>query len=106
MPNKEGRTAVEEKRSLRTFLSHLEKHGSTEFRRIKEPVALDYEISAIAMEMDRLKRCPVLLFEKVENSKFAVLANLFASRANFAAALGIGADALIEELAKRNDQII
>src|ERR1700758_709666 len=92
--------------SLRTFLADLEKSGSTEFLRVKEPVALDYEISAIAMEMDRRKRSPVLLFENVQKTSFPVLANLFGSRANFAAALGIGADALIEELGRRNDQVI
>jgi UbiD family decarboxylase len=92
--------------SLRTFLADLEKSGSTEFLRVKEPVALDYEISAIAMEMDRRKRSPVLLFENVQKTGFPVLANLFGSRANFAAALGIGADALIEELGRRNDQVI
>jgi 2,5-furandicarboxylate decarboxylase 1 len=106
MASKEGRSAQGEEPTLRTFLSHLEKKESVEFHRIKEPVALDYEISAIAMEMDRLKRSPVLLFENVKGSKIPVLANLFASRANFAAALGIDADALIEEMAKRNDQII
>src|SRR3984885_10467712 len=106
MASKEGRSAQGEEPTLRTFLAHLEKKGAVEFHRIREPVALDYEISAIAMEMDRLKRSPVLLFENVEGSKFPVLANLFASRANFAAALGKDADSLIEELAKRNDQTV
>jgi 2,5-furandicarboxylate decarboxylase 1 len=99
-------SATDKELSLRTFLADLEKGGSTEFLRIKEPVALDYEISAIAMEMDRRKRTPVLFFEKVQNTHFPMLANLFASRANFAAALGIGEDVLIEELARRNDQVI
>jgi 2,5-furandicarboxylate decarboxylase 1 len=106
MAGKEGRSAVGEEPTLRTFLSYLEKQGSTEFHRIAEPVALDYEISALAMEMDQLKRSPVMLFENVEGSNFPVLANLFASRANFAAALGKDTDSLIEELAQRNDQII
>jgi 2,5-furandicarboxylate decarboxylase 1 len=92
--------------SLRTFLADLEKGESTEFLRVKEPVARDYEISALAMELDRRKRTPVLLFENVQNTQFPILANLFASRANFAAALGIGEDSLIEELARRNDQVI
>ena len=92
--------------SLRTFLADLEKSGSTEFLRVKEPVARDYEISAMAMELDRRKRTPILLFENVQKTEFPILANLFASRANFAAALGIGESSLIEELARRNDQII
>jgi 2,5-furandicarboxylate decarboxylase 1 len=76
-----GEPATEHKGlSLRTFLADLEKNGSTEFLRIKEPVALDYEISAIAMEMDRRKRSPVLLFENVQKTRFPVLANLFGSR--------------------------
>jgi 2,5-furandicarboxylate decarboxylase 1 len=104
--SKKGRSAVGEEPTLRTFLSFIENEGSTEFHRVREPVALDYEISAIAMEMDRLKRSPVLFFENVVGSKFPVLANLFASRANFAAALGKDADVLIEELAQRTDQTI
>jgi 2,5-furandicarboxylate decarboxylase 1 len=60
----------------------------------------------MAMELDRRKRTPILLFENVQKTKFPILANLFASRANFAAALGIGESSLIEELARRNDQII
>jgi 2,5-furandicarboxylate decarboxylase 1 len=104
--SKKGRSAVGKEPTLRTFLSFVESGGSTEFHRVREPVALDYEISAIAMEMDRLKRSPVLFFENVVGSKFPVLANLFASRANFAAALGKDADVLIEELAQRIDQTI
>jgi 2,5-furandicarboxylate decarboxylase 1 len=92
--------------SLRTFLAELEKNNSAEFLRIREPVALDYEISALAMEMDRRKRSPTLFFENVQGSPFPVLANMFASRRNFAAALGIGEEDLIEQLARRSDQVI
>jgi 2,5-furandicarboxylate decarboxylase 1 len=101
-----NQSATDKAPSLRTFLADLEKRGSPEFLRVKEPVALDYEISAAVMELDRRKRFPVLLFENVQGSKFPVLANLFGSRAGFAAALGIEEDKLIEELALRNDRII
>jgi 2,5-furandicarboxylate decarboxylase 1 len=92
--------------SLRTFLAELEKNNSTELLRIKEPVALDYEISALTMEMDRRKRSPVLLFDNVKGSPFPILANMFGSRRNFAAALGIGEEVLIEELARGSDRVI
>ena len=92
--------------SLRTFLAELEKNNPTEFLRIKEPVALDYEISALAMEMDRRKRSPVLFFDNVQGSPFPVLANLFGSRRNFAATLGIKEEVLIEELARGSDRVI
>lgn len=99
-------SAMGEEPTLRTFLANLESGGSAEFVRVKEPVSRDYEISAIAMELDRRKQSPVLLFDKVQDTKFPVLTNLFASRKNFAAALGISADGLIEELTRRNDQVI
>jgi len=92
--------------SLRTFLAELEKNNSAEFLRIKEPVALDYEISALTMEMDRRKRSPVLFFDNVQGSPFPILANMFGSRRNFAAALGIGEEVLIEELARGSDRVI
>lgn len=103
--NAVGKTAADGF-SLRTFLAELEAGKSTEFLRVTEPVARDYEISATAMELDRRKRAPVLLFENVRDTQFRILANLFASRANFAAALGVEEGALIEELARRNDQAI
>ena len=92
--------------SLRTFLAELEKNNPTEFLRIREPVALDYEISALTMEMDRRKRSPILFFDNVQGSPFPILANMFGSRRNFAAALGIGEEVLIEELARGSDRVI
>jgi len=90
--------------TLRAFLGKLDAGGG--LVRISESVARDYEISAVAMELDRRKRFPALLFDKVQGTEFPILTNLFASRRNFAAALGIEESALIEELARRNDQVI
>lgn len=106
MTTRADQSGVNKEFSLRAFLAELENGGSTEFLRIREPVALDYEISATVMEMDRRKRTPVLLFENVKNSAFPILANLLGSRANFAAALGVGEGQLIEEMARRNDLVI
>src|SRR6201992_85281 len=94
------RAAMDKDMSLRTVLADLAKNASTELLRIQEPVALDYEISAMTMEMDRRKRSPVLLFDNVKGSPFPILANMFGSRRNFAAALGISEEVLIEELAR------
>src|ERR1700744_316465 len=105
-PSKGDYAAMDTEMSLRTFLAELEKNNPTEFLRIREPVALDYEISALTMEMDRRKRSPVLLFDNVKGSSFPILANMFGSRRNFAAALGIGEDVLIEKLARGSDRVI
>jgi UbiD family decarboxylase len=105
-PSEGGHAAMDTEMSLRTFLAELEKKNPAEFLRIREPVALDYEISALTMEMDRRKRSPVLLFDNVQGSPFPILANMFGSRRNFAAALGIGEDVLIEELARGSDRVI
>ena len=96
--------AMDGEPTLRAFLSKLDADGG--LVRIGESVARDYEISAVAMELDRRKRFPALLFEKVQGTEFPILTNLFASRRSFAAALGIEESALIEELARRNDQVI
>jgi 2,5-furandicarboxylate decarboxylase 1 len=105
-PSEGGHAAMDTEMSLRTFLAELERKNPTEFLRIKEPVALDYEISALTMEMDRRKRSPILFFDNVQGSPFPILANMFGSRRNFAAALGIGEDVLIEELARGSDRVI
>lgn len=101
---KAGEGAMNGEPTLRAFLDQIASGGG--LLRISESVARDYEISAVAMELDRLKRFPALLFDNVQGTEFPILTNLFASRRNFAAALGIAEEALIEELARRNDQVI
>jgi UbiD family decarboxylase len=75
---------------LRTFLRALEAADPAAIVRIREPVDLDYDATAIALEFAKHGRSPALLFERVRGSKFPVLMNLFGSRARYAFALGVG----------------
>lgn len=92
--------------TLRDFLAELGQSGNGKIHHVKDMVSLDYEISAIAMELDKIRKAPALYFENVEGSEFPILTNLFASRANFAAALGVAEGRLIEEMAQRGDKVV
>src|SRR5918912_512276 len=70
---------------LRAFLAAFEQANPSQFVRVKDEVALDYDTTAIAFE-----------FENVKGSRFPVLMNVFGARGRFAAALGVPEDKLIE----------
>ena len=92
--------------TLRGFLAEVAKEDPDELLRVRERVALDYDVSAVAMELEREGRAPVLWFEKVGRSPFAVVANLFGARRRYALALGVKEEHLIEEWAARNDRTL
>ncbi|HLI11584.1 MAG TPA: UbiD family decarboxylase [Alphaproteobacteria bacterium] len=92
--------------TLRGFLSELEARHPTELLRIKDRVALDYEVTAIAMEMEKTGRSPVLWFENVADYPFPVVTNLFGGRNRYALALGVPPERLIEEWAVRGERTI
>lgn len=92
--------------SLRDFLARLEKSDPSRVWKIKDPVSLDYDTSAMVMELDRQGRSPVLWFDNVTGSPFPVVTNLFGARATFAAALGVSESKLIEHLATNEDKAI
>ncbi|WP_119462314.1 UbiD family decarboxylase [Rhodospirillaceae bacterium SYSU D60014] len=83
-------------RDLRSFLAEFEAVYPSEVLRIADPIDLDYEATAIALELERHGRSPVLWFENVRNSGFPVLMNLYGRRNRFAFALGLEEDRLIE----------
>lgn len=82
---------------LRTFLRELERADPSAIVRVREPVDLDYDATAIALEFERRGRSPVLLFEKVRGSSFPVLMNLFGARSRYAFALGVDERRLVQK---------
>ena len=92
--------------TLRGFLAEVEASRPDDLLRVNERVRLDYEVSAVAMELERLGRSPVLWFEKVGRSPMPVVANLFGARRRYALALGVPEERLIEEWAARNDRTL
>lgn len=92
--------------NLRSFLSELEAEDSTEIWRIKEHVNLDFDVTAVAMELERVGKAPVLWFENVADYPFPVVANVFGSRHRFAKALGVSQERLLETWSKCGDTTI
>jgi UbiD family decarboxylase len=89
------------RQSLRGFVSTLEQAHPGEVVRITEPVDLAYQTQALALELERRRRFPVLIFEQVLGHSIPVVSNVMASRRGLATALGVGEAQLPEEYAKR-----
>ncbi len=87
--------------SLRGFISLLDRTHPGEVVRIAEPVDLAYQMQALALELERRRRFPVLLFEQVRGHSIPVVSNVMASRKGLATALGVGETELPESYAAR-----
>src|ERR1700693_997463 len=89
------------RQSLRGFVSALEQVYPGEVVRITEPVDLAYQTQALALELERRRRFPVLIFEQVRGHSIPVVSNVMASRRGLATALGVGESDLPETSAAR-----
>jgi UbiD family decarboxylase len=87
-------------RDLRSFLADLEAARPSEVLRIKDAIDLEYDATAIALELEKQDRSPILWFENVRNSAFPVVMNLFGRRSRFAFALDVEENRLIETWAR------
>lgn len=86
-------------KDLRTFLRQLEAADPKAILRIREPIDLDYDATAIIFELEKHGHSPVLLFENIKGSPFPVLMNVFGSRARYAFTLGVEEKKLTERWA-------
>ena len=77
------------RQSLRGFVSALERAHPGEVVRIAEPVDLAYQTQALALELERRRRFPLLIFEQVRGHSIPVVSNVTASRRGLATALGV-----------------
>lgn len=93
-------------RNLREFLEALEEGVPGSILRFGEPVALDYEMTAIAMELEQRGQSPVLWFERVGDSGFSVVANIFGNRRHFAFAAGVPEGELLNAWGKLGDKLL
>jgi UbiD family decarboxylase len=80
--------------SLRGFLRMVEERHPEELLRVREPIDLRLDMTAVVFELDRLGRDPVVFFENVVGHKMPVVTNIAASRKLLAACLGVAADDL------------
>ncbi len=82
--------------TLRRFLDEVATRDPSALWRIASPVLQDHDTTAVAMELERTGRSPVLWFDQVGQSPFPVIANLFGHRDRFALGLGVPPNELIQ----------
>jgi 2,5-furandicarboxylate decarboxylase 1 len=80
--------------SLRGFLRMVERDFPGEIVRIREPVGLRYETTALVFELERAGKSPVVVFENVDGGKMPLVTNVAANRQLLAACLGVAPDEL------------
>ncbi len=90
--------------TLRSFLEQAEAGGPERVWRIRERVNLDHDVTAVAMELERAGRSPILWFENVGDYPFPVIANVFGNRANYALGLGVPQERLIQDWGRLGDR--
>jgi 2,5-furandicarboxylate decarboxylase 1 len=83
-----------DKQSLRGFLRMVEQDFPDEILRIREPVGLGHETTALVFELERAGKRPVVVFENIANGKMPLVTNVAANRALLAACLGVAPDEL------------
>lgn len=83
----------------RSFINDVEARG--EVVRITEPIAREYEISTLMMDLEKRKQYPLVIFENVANSQFSVVTNALAPRHRLAQAMGVEEHMLAEEFSRR-----
>jgi UbiD family decarboxylase len=91
---------------MRRFLEALKKNYPDHLIEIKEKVSLEYEITAILMELMRVGRDPVLIFNNIKGSKIPLVTNLYGNRSRLSFGLNTQPSDLINEYLKREKQRI
>jgi UbiD family decarboxylase len=86
---------------LRAFVETYGRAHPSEVLRITEPVDLEYDVQAVALDLERRRRFPVLVFERVRGHQTPIVANVMASRRSLAFALGVDEGSLGEAYARR-----
>ncbi|HET7848898.1 MAG TPA: UbiD family decarboxylase [Pseudolabrys sp.] len=78
-----------DKQSLRGFLHMVETDYPDELLRIKQPVGQRFDMTAIAFELERAGKNPVIVLENVDGFKIPVVTNVAANRKLLAKCLGV-----------------
>ena len=90
-----------DRQDVRSFVREYEAAHPGDVLRVTEPISIEYDVQALALELERRRRFPVLFFEQVRGFDTPVIANLMASRRTLAAALSVDEAELSQEYARR-----
>ncbi len=96
---------------LRSYLDDLERERPEVVLRVKRPLKVAYEITALQRKLDALQKYPVMIIERPvldsgEESPFPVVTNLTASRELCAQALGLDHRRIAMDYSRRAAQRI
>jgi 2,5-furandicarboxylate decarboxylase 1 len=91
---------------LRAFVEAFGRQHPGEVLRISERVDLRLDLQAVALELERRRRFPILIFENVRGAAMPVISNVMASRRAFAFALGVDEAGLPAEYVRRLGQYV
>src|SRR5436309_2251283 len=80
--------------SLRGFLRLVETEYPDELLRIREPIDVRFDSTALIFELDRAGKSPVVIFERVRGHDMALVTNIAGNRTLLAACLGVRAEDL------------
>jgi UbiD family decarboxylase len=89
------------RQDVRAFVDEFARAHPGDVLRVAEPIGLEYDVQALALELERRRRFPVVIFERVRGFDISIVANLMASRASLSFALGVAAPDLPHEYARR-----
>jgi 2,5-furandicarboxylate decarboxylase 1 len=85
---------------LRSFLEKLKLNHPEEILEINDPVPVSFQMTALAFELEKLKRPPALLFNNVIGFSSPVVSNLFASRRRIGLMVGVDESELVSQWAQ------
>jgi 2,5-furandicarboxylate decarboxylase 1 len=91
---------------LHSFLAQIRKELPDQILEIAESTEPDYAPTALAFELERQGRHPILMFRRLKGSKIPLVANMFASRERLAFSVGASAGGFHEHFGKSLDQLI
>jgi len=74
-------------KDLRSFIAELEAQSPDDIARVSQPISARYEITALLTQLEKKKRFPLLLCERVQGRETPVVINAQASRRLMALAL-------------------
>jgi len=93
-------------KDLRSFIVELEAKHPEEIARVTKPISPRYEITALLTQLEKSKRVPLLICEKVEGAEAPVVINAQASRKLMALALECRPDDLAVKFTERQSKPI
>jgi 2,5-furandicarboxylate decarboxylase 1 len=83
------RNVDSDNQSLRGFLRLVETEYPDELLRVRAPIDLRFDATALVFELDHAGKSPVVVFENVRGSAMQLVTNVAGNRKLFAACLGV-----------------